>query len=112
MSEIAQTVGKRIRVQRNSKKLTQEGLAERSGLHATYIGQLERGEKNATLESIEKIALALNIPLAKLFEKIGDNREQETNYPLMIYELVNELSPKEQATVLNLLQSVTELKRL
>ena len=53
MSEIAKSVGQRIRNYRTRQGLSQEKLAEMSGCHPTYIGQLERGEKNATLESIE-----------------------------------------------------------
>ena len=63
MSEISKLIGQRIRNYRTQKNLSQEKLAEAAGCHPTYIGQVERGEKNATLESIEKIASALNIPL-------------------------------------------------
>ena len=75
MSEISKFIGQRIRNYRTQQKLSQEKLAELSGCHPTYIGQVERGEKNATLESIEKIASALNIPLSRLFEKLGDNEQ-------------------------------------
>ena len=71
MSDIAKILGQRIRNYRTAKGLSQEKLAELAGCHHTYIGQLERGEKNATIESIEKISTALNISLSKLFEKIG-----------------------------------------
>ena len=46
MSEIAKSVGQRIRNYRTRQGLSQEKLAELSGCHPTYIGQLERGEKN------------------------------------------------------------------
>ena len=72
MSDIAKSVGQRIRNYRTQLGWSQEKLAELSGCHPTYIGQLERCEKNATLESIEKIASAMNIPLSKLFEKLGE----------------------------------------
>ena len=51
MSDIAKIIGQRIRNYRTQKGLSQEKLAELAGCHPTYIGQLERGEKNATLES-------------------------------------------------------------
>lgn len=57
MSEIAKIIGQRVRNYRTEKGLSQEKLAEMSGCHPTYIGQVERGEKNATLESIEKLLL-------------------------------------------------------
>ena len=77
MSDIAKSIGQRIRNYRTQLGWSQEKLAELSGCHLTYIGQLERGEKNATLESIEKIASAMNIPLSKLFEKLGGKEVQK-----------------------------------
>ena len=65
MSDIAKSVGQRIRNYRNKLGLSQERLAELAGCHPTYIGQVERGEKNASLESIEKISSALKLPLEK-----------------------------------------------
>ncbi|MFI3332150.1 MAG: helix-turn-helix transcriptional regulator [Rikenellaceae bacterium] len=46
---------------RKSKGLSQEKLAELAGLHRTYIGMIERAEKNITLRNIEKISKALNV---------------------------------------------------
>lgn len=51
---------------RNLKNLSQEELADICGLHRTYIGAVERGERNITLISAEKIAIALEQPLALL----------------------------------------------
>ena len=68
--DLALIIGTRIRLARKKAGFSQEKLAELADVHPTYIGQLERGEKNATLESIYKITSALNIPLEKLFEKI------------------------------------------
>lgn len=51
----AQIIGQRIRNYRVQKKLSQEELAELAGCHYTYIGQVERGEKNATIESVDRI---------------------------------------------------------
>ncbi|MDD3925819.1 MAG: helix-turn-helix transcriptional regulator [bacterium] len=59
--------GKRIREERLKLGISQEELAERAGLHRTYIGMIERGEKNITLRNIEKIAKALNISIQDLF---------------------------------------------
>ncbi|MBN3032509.1 MAG: helix-turn-helix transcriptional regulator [Candidatus Saganbacteria bacterium] len=59
--------GNRVRKERMKLAWSQEELAERAGVHRTYIGMIERAEKNATLESIEKIAKALNISIAEFF---------------------------------------------
>lgn len=61
--------GKRVRKERLKQKLSQEKLAEIAGLHRTYIGMIERGEKNITLTNIEKIAKALNITITDLFQE-------------------------------------------
>lgn len=60
--------GKRVAVLRHSKNLSQEELADKCGIHRTYIGALERGEKSPTLNTIEKLANALEITIKELFE--------------------------------------------
>lgn len=62
MSQITQTIGIRLRQQRSRRGYSQERLAELAGLHPTYIGQIERGEKNLTVESLSKITQALGVP--------------------------------------------------
>lgn len=59
--------GDRVRELRKEKGLSQEELADKAGLHRTYIGMIERGEKNITLTNIEKTANALDIDIKKLF---------------------------------------------
>jgi len=61
-------VGKRIRALRESYGWTQEELAARSGLHSTYIGGIERGERNVGLDNLLKIAAALRKHPSALFE--------------------------------------------
>lgn len=57
-SDILEKFGLRIRDFRKGKEISQETLAERAGLHRTYIGMIERGEKNITLMNIQRIAQA------------------------------------------------------
>lgn len=59
-------LGKRVREERLKKSLSQEQLAELANVHRTYIGMIERGEKNISLLSIERISKALKIPIAEL----------------------------------------------
>jgi len=59
--------GKKVREERLKLGLSQEALAEKARVHRTYIGMIERAEKNITLENIEKIAKALGISLKDLF---------------------------------------------
>ena len=67
MSTISETVGKRLRIRRTELGYSQELTSEKAGLHPTYIGQVERGEKNLTIESLEKICNALEYPMEDLF---------------------------------------------
>ncbi len=58
--------GRNLQTIRKSQNLSQEQLAEKASLHRTYIGMIERGEKNITLRNIEKVAKALNINIKDL----------------------------------------------
>jgi len=112
MSDIAKLIGKRIRNYRTKQNLSQEKLAELSGCHPTYIGQIERGEKNATLESIEKISNSLDIPLSRLFERIRGDNDNCENIPLMCYELLSEKSEKEQEQLYEILTKIDKYKNI
>ncbi len=65
--DIKKQFGDRVRELRTEKKLSQEALAMSCKLHRTYIGNVERGEKNISLENIEKIAKALEVKVSDLF---------------------------------------------
>jgi transcriptional regulator with XRE-family HTH domain len=65
--EILIKFGEKVREIRKEKGLSQEELAYRANLHRTYIGMIERAEKNITLLNIEKIANALEISVNDLF---------------------------------------------
>ena len=60
--------GNRVRELRLSKSYSQEYLAYKAGLHRTYIGMIERAEKNITLVNIQKIAKALDVKIDNLFK--------------------------------------------
>jgi len=110
MSEIAKSVGQRIRNYRTGLGLSQEKLAELSRCHPTYIGQLERGEKNATLESIERITAALGVSLSKLFEKIDCQEDSTGNIPLACYEFLSAKSKEDQEQLFKILLEMDKYK--
>lgn len=60
--------GQKVRAERGKLGLSQEALASRAGVHRTYVGMIERAEKNITLENIEKISKALGIRIADFFD--------------------------------------------
>ncbi|NHC36896.1 helix-turn-helix domain-containing protein [Scytonema millei] len=64
---LAKRLGRLIRRLRLEEGLSQEEFAERCGLHRTYIGFIERGEKTITIETASKLAQALGLSLAQLF---------------------------------------------
>jgi transcriptional regulator with XRE-family HTH domain len=112
MSDIKKIIGQRIRNYRTQLNLTQEDLAEFSNCHYTYIGQIERGEKNATIESIEKIVKPLNITLSKLFEKIDECSTDEKNIPLECYELISSKSKSEQEQIYKILLELEKYRNI
>jgi transcriptional regulator with XRE-family HTH domain len=63
-------LGENIRHYRRLKGLTQEELAELTGLHRTYIGGIERGERNVSMLNLVRLARTLEVPLSVLLEKI------------------------------------------
>ncbi|MBD5159238.1 MAG: helix-turn-helix transcriptional regulator [Ruminococcus sp.] len=108
MSKISIETGRRIRSYRTNQHMSQEALAEKCGLHPTYIGQLERGEKNATLESIGKIADGLSVSLSRLLENIDSDNDGE-NIPLEAYRILQERSETDQKKLFQILKLSADL---
>ena len=78
-ASILKFLGSRIRDMRKSQRLSQEQLAEVSGLHHTYIGAVERGERNISIKSLLKITNALKIPIGEVFESVDLDRSDMEN---------------------------------
>jgi transcriptional regulator with XRE-family HTH domain len=70
-SDIKKRFGKAIRRRRRELEISQEQLAERSGLHRTYISDIERGDRNPSLENVERLARALELTIADLLTQYG-----------------------------------------
>ena len=66
--DIRKTVGRNIKVIRDSLGLSQEDLAHLSGVHRTYISGLERGVRNPTITIVQSIAVGLKVSASKLLE--------------------------------------------
>ena len=69
---LTDTLAANLRRHRRKHQLSQEGLAERCGLHRTYIGSVERGERNVTLSSLEVMASALGLSVPELLTTGND----------------------------------------
>jgi transcriptional regulator with XRE-family HTH domain len=76
-SKMTQILAGNIRNYRKIKGLSQEGLADRCGLHRTYIGSVERGERNVTLSTLEVVAAALGVSVPTLLTEKGIESELE-----------------------------------
>ena len=61
-------LSKNLKILRASRGLSQEALADLVGLHRTYIGSVERGERNISIDNLERIALAFDISVSQLLE--------------------------------------------
>lgn len=59
--ELQRNVGRNLRAYREARELSQEALADVLGYHRTYVGGLERGERNLTLKAVERIAASIGI---------------------------------------------------
>lgn len=70
IENIEKKIGILIREIRSENNLSQEDLAEMCGLHRTYIGSIERGEKNITVKNLQKIILSLNYSLDTFFVRL------------------------------------------
>jgi transcriptional regulator with XRE-family HTH domain len=66
LSDIAEKFGKRLREVRTRAGISQEKLADLAKLHRTYVSSVERGERNISIENVEKLAHALGVKMAEL----------------------------------------------
>jgi transcriptional regulator with XRE-family HTH domain len=88
--DILKLVGQRIRSLRKERGMSQELLGEKGGFHYSYIGQIERGEKNISLLNLAKIAAALEVSLSQLFTYV-DEEEQRTESETDLQEILSTL---------------------
>lgn len=111
---IARQIGENIRLLRKSKGLSQEQLALRAEINASYMGQVERGEKNPTIDVLGKIAQALQTPLEALvsLEQDGFLTEDGSPYAEKIAQQLNGLSLKEQEAVYRFVKQLVHFKEL
>ncbi|MBP1904438.1 transcriptional regulator with XRE-family HTH domain [Paenibacillus turicensis] len=75
MNSSIENIGENIRILRIKNNLSQEQLALNAGVNTSYIGQIERGEKNPTIKTLEKISFTLNIELIDLLHPSYPQKE-------------------------------------
>jgi XRE family transcriptional regulator, regulator of sulfur utilization len=106
---LAKVIGERIRVYRKYKMLSQEELAHMSNTHPTYIGQIERGEKNVTIDTLERVVNALQISLEELFRfSTVDHNLNETIIQLNNH--LTQISEDDREKLLKVIQVLLDWK--
>ncbi len=100
MSELRGRIGARLREWRRRRGLTQEQLAERAGLSYKFIGEIERGTGNPTVDTLGRLAQALHVDLAELVRAPEPRRDVSPTYVL---------SAKDIQLVREALESVDDL---
>lgn len=104
-------MGERLRSLRKEKGLSQEELADLANVHFTYIGKIERGEINATIESLYNITEALGVSIIELFRYLQPKPdEQYTSTLTLIINRLQSRSIEDQKKALHLLDFVLQWK--
>jgi transcriptional regulator with XRE-family HTH domain len=78
MTDLPSRLGRAIKQLRRDRRITQQALAKKTGLHRTYLSDMERGVRNPSLISVGRVAAALDIPLSELFKLAEADRPTST----------------------------------
>jgi len=109
MDNVRVLVGERIRNLRKERGWSQEELGEKADLHHTYVGAVERGEKNASIDTLDKIADALDIEMVDLFT-LTKGKMNVDKLRACIIEEVKESSPATLKLIAALIQTTRSEK--
>lgn len=108
-SNIAITIGQRLRARRLQLGYSQDQTSEKANLHPTYIGQVERGEKNATIVSLQKICIALDLSMEELFSNIA-GAVSARRPAQQCYDLIISLPVSDQEKIYALIEEIIDFK--
>ena len=109
MSELSVAFGRCVRLLRKTKKYSQEQLAELSDISPVYIGCIERGEKNASLETLFKISQAFGVSLSELFSDFEGELRISGQYPTSLLSRLDSLSPAQRETFFSAMEELLSL---
>lgn len=109
MDNIRLLTGERIRILRKERGWSQEELGEKADLHHTYVGAVERGEKNASIDTLDKIAEALGVEMIDLFT-LARKQERIDSLRSHVIEEVMESSPEMLRLIATLIQTMRSEK--
>jgi transcriptional regulator with XRE-family HTH domain len=69
-ADIRERFGFAVKMRREELGLTQEDLADKAGIHRTYLSDIERGSRNLSLINVERVSIALSLSLSELFQLV------------------------------------------
>lgn len=101
MTETLESIGKHIKDLRGEKKLSQQSLAELAGISYKYLGEIERGQVNLSVDILIKIANSLHVNPGDLLNEVIDD---ETRFVSKIKFMFSAFSKKESEAALDILQ--------
>lgn len=104
MSDITKQLGLRIRLLRNERHMSQEEVSFKAGISAAHLGQIERATKNPTIETVARIAAALDVPITSLFDNSNTVTKQGSNTVEKINAHLEVMSESEQADILRIIR--------
>jgi transcriptional regulator with XRE-family HTH domain len=110
MDDISIKIGNRVRQLRQGKGISQEELALIAGLNESFIGQIERGKKNATVKTIEKICFALDVTLHEFFSFELDEIDIQSDSILKASKIFKELDDIQLSKLLDIIKMITDFK--
>ncbi|MEN1966605.1 helix-turn-helix transcriptional regulator [Lentibacillus sp. N15] len=108
MPDLKKVIGERIRSIRKDKGLTQETLAEKADIHYSYIGGVERGDRNISIETLEKIINALEILPVELFQFTTIDDDNKVLSKRMSIEGLNSILLSHSVDEINLIHRITK----
>lgn len=111
MSDIAKQLGLRIRELRNERHMSQEELSFKAGISPAHLGQIERALKNPTIDTVAKIAAALDIPVASLFTTDAVSTISQNVTAGKINAQLTGMSEEEQKDILRIIRIFRSYQR-
>lgn len=106
MSDLVRVLGNRIKMLRERFGITQEELAEKAGISAKGLGELERGKGNPTLLTLEALANGLGITLSELFKFENEELTAE-EIERQLHAMINSATETKRKVFLNLLKALS-----
>lgn len=114
MGKLRENFGRRVRLVRKSKGLTLEELAEKTGLDPSYLGEVERGRRNLTIDNMEKIARGFNIDAYRLFLFHAGGVDAKTETALVskerIADIIETMPEKDRRRLMQIVRLCSQLR--